>query len=149
MRRFAACLIFAATLAACGGSTPAVSAGASASGAPAASTTASAAASTGTSGGAGGTATLTLGALQGTYPITSCTEVSGVLNIMAGDQKTDGVQFVFPADTSTSASLEGHIAGKEWVGTNKGTFTRSGRSGTFTSPTLGIPGTVQGTFSCG
>lgn len=92
--------------------------------------------------------TLTLGSAQKTYTIASCTEASGVLNVMAGDQKTDGVQFIFPADTGTSPSLEGHIDGKEWVGTAKGTFTRSGMSGTFTSPTLGIAGTVQGTFSC-
>jgi len=28
------------------------------------------------------------------------------------------------------------------------TFVRNGRSGTFTSPSLGISGTVQGTFAC-
>lgn len=91
---------------------------------------------------------ITLGSAMKTYPVTSCTEASGVLNITAGDQKTDGVQLVLPADTSKSPSLQGRIDGKEWVGTAQDRLARNGRNGSFNSPTLGIPGAVQGTFSC-
>ena len=66
-----------------------------------------------------------------------------MLNVVAGDEETNGVPFVRPQVAGKPPSLAGRVDGKDRVGTSKGTVTRSGQSGTFASPTPGILGTAE------